>query len=255
MDRWRGKIAVVTGACSGIGRAITVSLLCNGINVIGLDINAKEFPKIKESVSSAPKAGSFHGILCDVSQDKDISDAFEVVDKQFSGVDILINCAGVVDYRTIYDADRESFERLLNINVLAVATCIRAAIKSMRDRGVQGHIIIINSVVGHEIPMKGLSDSVGSNSYNLYPACKHASVAITHSVRRELSQAKLGIKITSISPGLVKTNIASKTNLKNLFDEIPALEPEDIADAVLYALGTPPHVQVPIFSLLLLLLP
>lgn len=102
MDRWRGKIAVVTGACSGIGRAITVSLLCNGINVIGLDINAKEFSKIKESVSSAPNAGSFHGIQCDVSRDKDISDAFEVVDKQFSGVDIFINCAGVVDYRTIY---------------------------------------------------------------------------------------------------------------------------------------------------------
>ncbi|XP_053595809.1 farnesol dehydrogenase [Microplitis demolitor] len=244
MDRWRGKIAVVTGACSGIGRAITVSLLCKEINVIGLDINVQEFTKIKEKVSSTPRAGFFNGIECDISRIKDISDAFDTIEKQFSGVDILINNAGVSDYRRIFDADRESFERLLNINVLAVATCTRAAIQSMRDKGVQGHIININSVLGHEIPMKGLSEKDGSNSYNLYPACKHATVAMTHSIRRELSEAKLGIKITSISPGLVKTNIASKTNLKNLFDEIPALEPEDVADAVLYALGTRPHVQI-----------
>lgn len=108
MDRWRGKIAVVTGACSGIGRAITVSLLCKEINVIGLDINVQEFTKIKEKVSSTPRAGFFNGIECDISRIKDISDAFDTIEKQFSGVDILINNAGVSDYRRI-------FGKLINI--------------------------------------------------------------------------------------------------------------------------------------------
>ncbi|KAK0072310.1 hypothetical protein PV325_011567, partial [Microctonus aethiopoides] len=99
------------------------------------------------------------------------------------------------------------------------------------------------SILGHEVPLQGCSEEKGLNGFNIYPSTKHATVALTHTVRRELAADRLPIKITSISPGLIKTNIAKEANFGNFFDKIPALEPEDIAEALLYALGTRPEVQ------------
>ncbi|KAK0180569.1 hypothetical protein PV327_002937 [Microctonus hyperodae] len=242
--RWGGKIAVVTGAGSGIGAAITHILLRNRINVFGFDIETNGFETIKTKISGISNVGFFQGLKCDVSREYDICTAFDVVKKKFGGVDIMVNNAAVVDYSRVIDSNRKSFERLVNTNVLAVATCTRIAVESMRERGVEGHIFNINSVLGHEIPLQGFSEEKGLNGFNIYPSTKHATVALTHTVRRELAASKLSIKITSISPGLTKTNLAKRANFGNFFDGIPALEPEDIAEALLYALAMKPEVQI-----------
>ncbi|XP_024945123.1 myogenesis-regulating glycosidase isoform X2 [Cephus cinctus] len=99
-------------------------------------------------------------------------------------------------------------------------------------------------LLGHEIP-EGVPDVVdGSGGWNLYPSCKHATVAMTHTIRRELAKIKVPIRVTSISPGLVRTNISGHTpSLKKFFDKLECLEPEDVADGVVYALGTRSKIE------------
>ncbi|XP_076678717.1 farnesol dehydrogenase isoform X2 [Andrena cerasifolii] len=246
MERWAGKNAVVTGAASGIGEAITAALLKKGVNVLALDIEAK---KLSHASFKWKNRVEGQGILCimpcDVTNETDVSRAFSYAVNDWTGVDIMVNNVGVTDYTRVIESDRKAFERLLNINVLGTAVCINRAVRSMRQRNVEGHIFNINSVLGHEIPSEFLSEIDGCNGWNLYPACKHGTVALTHTVRRELAAIKAPIRITSVSPGLVGTNISKHSQpVAEAMAIIPCLQPEDVADAVMYALGTRPEVQI-----------
>lgn len=245
MERWSGRTAVVTGAASGIGEAITTALLRRGVNVAGLDVQYEKLAGAAEEWNGRGCGGRLHAVRCDLELKEETERAFSWVEANLDGVDIMVNCAGVTNYSRVIESDRRAFERLLNINVLAVAVCIGRAVSSMRARNVEGHVFNVNSVLGHEIPSGPLSELEGCNGWNLYPACKHGTVALTHTVRRELAAIKAPIRITSISPGIVRTEIAKHTpELKETIDRMPSLEPEDVADAVIYALSTRPEVQI-----------
>lgn len=103
----------------------------------------------------------------------------------------------------------------------------------MKERDVAGHIIHINSIAGHQVP--------NFPHMNMYAASKHAVTAITETMRNELIMLGSKTKVTSISPGVVRTDIVEGLHSS---DGFPMLESEDIAKAVIYVLGTPPHVQV-----------
>ncbi|KAI4503480.1 hypothetical protein M0802_001702 [Mischocyttarus mexicanus] len=243
MNRWEGKVAVVTGSGSGIGKAITRALLERKIIVVGLDIQNEEDTKTADNTKN--KRNRYYPLRCDVSREDEIDAAFLFVDEKLNGVDIMVNNAGVIDFHRIIESDRKTFEKLLNINVLAVAVCMNRAVRSMQKRNVEGHVFNINSVLGHIMPCSSLDNTRSCNGWNLYPTSKHASVALTQSVRQELCVIKSRIRVTSISPGIVKTEICgSDTQIKELAYTRPALLPEDIADGLIYALGTRPDVAV-----------
>ncbi|XP_012165904.1 farnesol dehydrogenase-like isoform X2 [Bombus affinis] len=248
MERWAGKSAIVTGAASGIGRAITIALLEKKVNVLALDVQTEKLSTLKNEWNA--NWGTLCVMRCNISDENDLKDVFDYLENNDEktwngGVDVMVNNAGVIEYTRVIESDRAAFERLLNINVLATAVCINRAVRSMRQRNVEGHIFNINSVLGHEIPSGFLSEIDGCNGWNLYPTCKHGNVALTHTVRRELAAIKAPIRITSISPGIVETDIARHTpTISKTLKNIPALRPEDIADAVIYALGTRPEVQI-----------
>ncbi|XP_043500005.1 farnesol dehydrogenase-like [Polistes fuscatus] len=243
MNRWEGKVAVVTGSASGIGKAITRALLERKIIVVGLDIQNEEDTKTADNTKN--KRNRYYPLRCDVSCEDELDAAFSFVDEKLNGVDIMVNNAGVINYQRVIESDRKTFEKLLNINVLAVAVCINRAVRSMRKRNVEGHVFTINSITGHRIPSGSPSDIEGSNGWNLYPTTKHASVALTETVKNELRAAGAPIRITSICPGLVKTEICgNNTIIKDIVFSVPVLLPEDIADALIYALGTRPEVQI-----------
>jgi NADP+-dependent farnesol dehydrogenase len=242
MNRWLGKTAVVTGAASGIGEAITCALLQNGVNVAALDVQKERLAQLEAKCRQKGFPGTLHAICCDISCEDEIDAAFAHIET-LGGVDIMINNAGVCEYSRVIESDRKAFEKILNINVLAVAVCITKAVRSMRKRNVEGHVFNVNSILGHYLTMN-ISKDVSNYNLNLYPASKHGSVALTYLVKRELADIKAPIRITSISPGLVKTNINSHVEaMKDLF-KVPHLEPKDIADALIYALGTRPEVQI-----------
>ncbi|XP_055623913.1 farnesol dehydrogenase-like [Toxorhynchites rutilus septentrionalis] len=233
MDRWKGKVAVVTGASSGIGAAIAKELAKAGMVTVGL---ARRVQRIEALADQLPEecANRLHARRCDVSKEQDIYEVFAEIRHRFGGIDVLINNAGIVrDTLLFADDGSEPLRDILNVNVIGLTLCSREALKSMKERSVDGHIIHINSIAGHKV--------MNFPQMNMYAASKHAVTAITETMRNELREMKTRTKVTSISPGTVKTEIIPNLEESEGF---PMLQSEDIAAAVLYVLGTPPHVQV-----------
>uniref|UniRef100_T1D4L4 Putative dehydrogenase n=1 Tax=Psorophora albipes TaxID=869069 RepID=T1D4L4_9DIPT len=233
MERWAGKIAVVTGASSGIGAAIAKDLAKAGMVVIGLARRVELVEALKSDLEGSAK-GRLHAAKCDVSKEEDILKSFRWIETKFGGVDVLVNNAGVLRETTLLEADNTQMLRdVMDINVMGLVLCSREAFQSMKKRSVDGHIVHISSIAGHKV--------VEIPTINLYSASKFAVRAITETMRMELRTAGTKIKVTSISPGAVMTEIIPASMRDS---EIPMLEAEDISQAVLYAIGTPPRVQV-----------
>uniref|UniRef100_A0A1B0DCB8 Dehydrogenase n=1 Tax=Phlebotomus papatasi TaxID=29031 RepID=A0A1B0DCB8_PHLPP len=176
---------------------------------------------------------------CDVSKEDEIIAVFAEIDRKFNGIDVLINNAGTGKFGGLLDKDNSSFMRhVIDTNILGIVFCTREAYKSMEKHGRNSHIIHINSILGHIIPP---SDQLSPSS--MYIPSKFAVTAMTEIHRQEFIRSKHHIKVTSVSPGYVKTPIVPQELLEQ-YPDLPLLEPEDIAHSVLYVLGTPPHVQV-----------
>ena len=234
MDRWNKKVAVVTGASAGIGVAIAKTLVDHGVKVVGV---ARRLDKLQELTASVGK-GKFYPVQCDVRKEEDILKVFQFVEKELGGADILINNAGVATLIPVIDSPTEEFRKILETNLLAPAICAREFSQSIKKRDVPGHIININSVAG-------LYAEAIEVPFGLYSASKYGLRALGTELRHEMKQAKLPIKITNISPGAVLTEMLSgfiqnEDHLKKL----NPLQDKDLADAVVYALGTPERVEI-----------
>lgn len=192
MDRWIGKTAVVTGASSGIGAAICVDLIKAGVNVVGLARRKERIEALKEKIP-ASATGKLYAIKCDLTQESDIKSAFNWIEGNLGGTDILVNNAGIIKTMNLLDAENTTnLRETIDTNILAVAICSREAFQSMKKRGINGHIIHINSGAGHKIPyFVGLYPS-----FNIYPSTKFAVTAMTEVMRQELQSFGTKIKVT-----------------------------------------------------------
>nr|CAD7597154.1 unnamed protein product [Timema genevievae] len=236
MKRWSGKVALVTGASVGIGAAIVQELVKHGLKVVGLARRAEKVEELAAGLKSAP--GKLYAVKADISKEEDILAAFDWIKKNLGGVDILINNAGLGTTDTLSNVGDGSWQ-VLDVNLKGLSIFTREALKSMKERGVNdGHIIHINSIAGHYLP--------SFFPVTMYHASKHAVTVLTEGLRRELVQLGSKTKVTSISPGLVETEFANIRGPegKKVYKENPVLQAKDLADAVIYTLGTPPHVQV-----------
>ncbi|KAJ8943900.1 hypothetical protein NQ318_019508 [Aromia moschata] len=271
-DRWVGKVAVVTGASSGIGAAISEQLvekelyacICSLCIHTSLTIpdNAPELAyteyyaiRLRESRIVAGlarrkdrledlakklsgKKGKFFPVKTDISKEEDIVNAFKWIKENLGPVHILVNNAGIFKTESLSEGNTKTWEDILRVNVLGLCIATREAIKDMKANSVDGHIVHINSIAGHRIPS-------GLHGLNMYPASKYAVRALAETLRLELNSLKSKIKITNVSPGLVDTEIVPD-QLRNdkFYEEMKIIEPEQIADGIIYALSTPPHVQI-----------
>ncbi|KAG8226191.1 hypothetical protein J437_LFUL012469 [Ladona fulva] len=222
MERWAGKIAVVTGASAGIGEAIAKALVRYGMVVVGL---ARRVDRVQEIAKQLTKEkGKMYALKADVSNEGEIKAAFKWVRENLKTIHVLVNNAGIlIDQYVSEPIDAKALRKLYDVNVIGLSICTSEALQLMRDTGVDdGHIIHINS-------------------------SKHAVTVLTEGLRRELVSKNSKIRVSSVSPGLVKTDIfeaAHDGRASTVFQENPYLNQEDIADAVIYVLGAPPHVQV-----------
>uniref|UniRef100_A0A182NY21 Dehydrogenase n=1 Tax=Anopheles dirus TaxID=7168 RepID=A0A182NY21_9DIPT len=233
MERWVEKVAVVTGASSGIGAATAKALAQAGMITVGLARRVEQIEALKNELGP-DAAGRLYAIRCDVTQEAEIVAAFSQIEKQFGGVDMQINCAGISRnaWRLLQAHNAQDLLDVVNTNLLGEAFCCREAFLSMQKRSVDGHIVNLNSTVGHSIPPV--------RWHNIYPATMYGITALTETIRNEMRFAGSRIKITSISPGLTRTPMVRDSETY----PGPILEPEDVANAILYAVGTPPRVQV-----------
>ncbi|KAK4879381.1 hypothetical protein RN001_007527 [Aquatica leii] len=235
MERWQDKVAVVTGASAGIGAVICEELVKCGLKVVGLARRQEKVEELAKNLEN--KNGKLYAVKADVTKESDILNAFEWITNNVGPIHILINNAGVFKIADLLDGSTELWRLMLDTNLIGLCIATREAVKIMKRNNVDGHIIHINSVFGHYVSP--------NMKVNLYGAAKFGVTFLTEALRLELNAIKSKIKITSISPGIVETEILNNSGMStSLFTTVPTLESKDISDAICYVLSTPPHVQV-----------
>ncbi|KAJ8971428.1 hypothetical protein NQ317_018163 [Molorchus minor] len=240
VDRWIGKVAIVTGASSGIGAAIAERLAEHGLRVAALARRKDRLEGLADKVKHTK--GKIYPIKADLSKEEDVLNAFKWIKENLGPIHILVNNAGTGGPGSLHDGTTENWRKTFEVNVLGLCVATREAIKDMKSNNVDGHIIHINSVCGHQV--------FDFPESNVYPASKYAVTALAETLRLELNSLKLKIKVTvMMSPGAVLTefmpdDFKSTTEFKKMVEEKQILDPEDVADGVVYVLSTPPHVQI-----------
>ncbi|OWA52225.1 putative Dehydrogenase/reductase SDR family member 11 [Hypsibius exemplaris] len=239
MERWAGKTALVTGASSGIGFAITKSLLEAGINVIACSRTTGSLDELKKALPA--KSGRLTFIAKDLAEEQQILALFEEIRQQFGHVDILVNNVGTALIGNLTDGQSDAWRKMFDLNIHATTICTREALKLLENDGIErGHIINLNSIAGHSITTSNLGTFY-------YAATKHMMTALTKALYIELAKKKSRIRVTSLSPGMVATPLLESLQRdpeRGRFFSREALECKDIADAVMYILATPQHVTV-----------
>lgn len=192
MDRWVGKVAVVTGASSGIGASIVVDLVKAGLTVVGLARRKDRVEALREKVPSELK-DNLLSFECDVSNDESIADAFKWISDKLGVVHVLVNNAGMVKLIAITDEGNEdSLKATLNTNLWGLVLVTKKSVEIMkREKVIGAHIININSVVGHKIPYSSQKPTM-----NLYPSTKYGVTALTEVLRQEFNHDNFQFKVT-----------------------------------------------------------
>lgn len=257
MERWQGKVAVVTGASAGIGAAVVVDLVKAGMKVVGLARRVERVEQLREKIPSEV-SGNLFPFKCDVSDDESVVEAFKWIAAEFGAIHVLVNNAGIVTHGTITEeGNEERLKSVLQTNVWGLVLCTKKAVEIMkREKVIGAHVINLNSISGHIVFQQFSSPNLPKT--NIYPASKYGVTALTEVLRQEFNHDNFQFKVTvnsvyftlykfylfydlqSISPGATRTEIREPA----YYDRISHLQSEDVSQAVLYALATPPHVNV-----------
>ncbi|MBH4544282.1 SDR family oxidoreductase [Staphylococcus aureus] len=217
------KVAVVTGAGSGIGEAIATLLHEEGAKVVLAGRNKEKLQNVANQLSQ----DSVKVVPTDVTNKEEVDELIKIAQQTFGGLDIVINSAGQMLSSKITDYQVDEWDSMIDVNIKGTLYTAQAALPTMLEQS-SGHLINITSISGFEV----------TKSSTIYSATKVAVHTITQGLEKEL--AKTGVKVTSISPGMVDTAITAAYNPTDR----KKLEPQDIAEAVLYALTQPKHVNV-----------
>ncbi|RBY89098.1 oxidoreductase [Blastococcus sp. TBT05-19] len=231
-----GKVALVTGASSGIGEATAVALAAAGAAVA---IGARRKDRLEALAGRLRDSGATVLPLdLDVTDEQSCAGAVRRTREELGGLDVLVNNAGVMLLGTIVGADPEDWRRMLSTNVLGVMYMTHAALDGMVEQG-SGDIVNMSSVAGR-------TARKGAGVYN---ASKWAVNAFSESLRQEVTGR--GVRVSLVEPGAVTTELtdhitqpAAKTASQKMYTDMRALEADDIARAVLYVVSQPPHVAV-----------
>jgi len=233
-----GKIALVTGASSGIGEAIAIGLAEAGFQ---LAIGARRVNRLEELATRLKKITGkrpFVGVL-DVTSKKSAADFVQQVIDTYGNIHVLVNNAGLASGFASVDerADESDWEKMLDTNVMGLLRMTRLCVPHLVASGA-GHVVNLGSTAGHNAYAGGA----------VYCATKFAVRAITGAIREEL----LGkpVRITSVDPGMVETEFSiiryhgDEDKAKNVYAGMTPLKAEDIADCVVFATTRPWHVNI-----------
>lgn len=231
-----GKVAIVTGASSGIGRATALALARAGARVAAGARRADRLAQLAKQITDGGGEAFYQRL--DVTRRSEC-DAFAaaVLDK-WGSIDILVNNAGLMPLSFFKNLKVDEWDRMVDVNIKGVLYSTAAVISHMREKK-SGHIVNLSSVAGRIVFPAG----------SVYCATKHAVAAFSEGLRQEFS-VRSNIRVTSIEPGVVATELNDAITDESLqgFVEnarkMEALQAEDIANAILYAVDSPPHVNV-----------
>jgi NADP-dependent 3-hydroxy acid dehydrogenase YdfG len=231
------KIALVTGATSGIGNATSILLASNGYDLI---VTGRRESLLNDLVKRIiTETGAEILSLCfDVRDQDQVEKAVDSLNEKWGKVDLLVNNAGLaVGLEPVQSGVVDDWERMIDTNVKGLLYMSRKISSMMVARG-RGHIINLSSIAGLEVYPNGAA----------YCASKHAVQAITKTMRIEL--LPFGVKVSSISPGMVDTEFSivrfkgDGQRAENVYKGLTPLYAQDIAEAILFMATRPDHVNI-----------
>ncbi|MDA3821887.1 MAG: SDR family NAD(P)-dependent oxidoreductase [Bacteroidales bacterium] len=231
------KIAMITGATAGIGKATAKILAKNNFDVIITGRRAELLKEVKAEIET--QSGSKVLTLnFDVRNNKEVVNAIESLSGKWREIAVLINNAGLASgLNKIHDGDLTDWEKMIDTNIKGLLYVTRAVSPGMVERK-SGHIINIGSIAGKEVYENG----------NVYCGTKHAVDALTKGMRIDL--VDYNIKVTAINPGAVETEFSlvrfhgDKEKADKVYEGFTPLFDQDIAEAVFFAVSRPPHVNI-----------
>jgi len=236
MPKLTGKVALVTGASSGIGAATAIALAAEGSCVV---LGARRIDRLGDVRDQIAEAGGTASIIeLDVTNQASCRAAVDHAVLEHGQLDIVVNNAGVMLLGPILDADTTDWQRMIEVNVLGLMYITHAALPVLVAQG-SGDIVNISSTAGRVA-------RAGSGGYN---ATKWAVNAFTESLRQEVTER--GVRVSVVEPGLTDTELRehitdkdAKKTAQDFAASIRGLHAEDIARAVLYVITQPDHVAV-----------
>jgi len=220
------KLAIVTGAGRGIGKAIAIVLAREGANVVVNDVDIKRAEEVAKKIKSLGRQAM--AIQVDVSDSKEVNRMVQIVLKKFKRVDILVNNAGIIRRGSIEDLAEDDWDRVLNVNLKGAFNCAKAVVGIMKKQR-YGKIINISSIAGK------IGDLASAPCYG---ASKAGMICLAKSLAREL--ATYGINVNVVAPHAIETDMSkewSEEKRKNIIANIPLVilgQPEDVAEAVVF---------------------
>ncbi len=232
-----GRVAAITGATSGIGEATALALSGAGAAVALAGRRADRLEALAERIEGA--GGRALAIPTDVSDEAQARALVERTVSELGGLSILVNNAGVMLLGPVQDADRDEWRTMVNVNVFGVLYCTHAALPVMREAG-GGDIVNVSSTAGRQA-------NLGSAVYNL---TKFGVNGFTEGLRQEALH--IGVRASVVEPGMVATELLDHNKnpvvieaAEKMKEQVGTpLSADDIARAILYVVGQPPHVAV-----------
>ena len=230
-----GRTVAITGASSGIGEATALACARAGAAVALAARRVERIEALAERIRA--DGGRALAIQTDVGDEQQANAFVERTHGEYGGLDALVNNAGVMLLGPIEGAPTEEWRRMVHVNLFGVLYCTHAALPLMRAQGA-GDVVNVSSVAGRVA-------RAGSGVYNL---TKWGVGAFSESLRQETAGS--GIRVTLIEPGAVTTELVEQNRpeivelIHKRFGDVRPLDAGDIANAILYALGQPPHVSV-----------
>jgi 3-hydroxy acid dehydrogenase / malonic semialdehyde reductase len=231
------KIALVTGATTGIGKATAIKLAQNNFNLIITGRRKDLLDNLKKELGIKYKSDVIT-LNFDIRDPKAVEEMFESIPENWKAIDVLINNAGLAaGLNSIQTGNLEDWDQMIDTNVKGLLYITRKVAPLMIEAG-HGHIINISSIAGKEVYENG----------NVYCATKHAVEALTKGMRIDL--VKHNIKVTAISPGMAETEFSlvrfkgDKAKAEAFYDGFSPLLAEDIAEAIWFAVTRPAHVNI-----------
>ncbi|MBS4043308.1 MAG: SDR family NAD(P)-dependent oxidoreductase [Chitinophagaceae bacterium] len=229
------KIALITGASSGIGYATAKAFASNGIDLILCGRNRQQLKTITQELGTLVKVTT---LFFDVRNNEEVTQNISSLSAEWKEIDILVNCAGNAHgLSSIENGDITDWDMMIDANVKGLLYVSRVIMPLMVERK-RGHIVNISSVAGKYTYQNGA----------VYCASKKAVEAISEGMRLDLTQH--GIKVTNIAPGAVETNFSvvrfkgDEERAKKVYEGFEPIKPEDVADAIFYAVNAPKNVTI-----------
>lgn len=231
------KIALITGATAGIGKAVAIKLAENGFDVIITGRRALRLIELEKEIISKYNVKAL-ALNFDIRKKEEVFNAIDNLPKEWTDIKILVNNAGLaLGMGTLDKGNIDDWEQMIDTNIKGLLYISKKISPGMIEKR-EGHIINIGSIAGREVYPSG----------NVYCLTKHAVDAITKAMR--LDFVEYGIKVTQIAPGMANTEFSQvrykgdKEKANKVYEGFTPLYAEDIAEAVLFAVTRPKHVNI-----------